>query len=148
MGGLSMKIKIPFLNLILFVVYLYVPNNINAQDSCSSEQIINMLNNFYVEYITMIAKGIFTNEERDTLLAKYCTKNMMDHLENCKCESDPFLDAQDADTLSLKTLKIIKDPKCYNLYRVSYVDYYSKIKSNIGLYIVRQKKDYKIDSFW
>jgi TnpA family transposase len=129
---------------------MYISNNINikAQDSCSSKQIIHMLNNFYVEYITMVAKGNFTNEERDLFLAKYCTKNMMDYLENCKCEYDPFLGAQDADSLSLKTLIIKKDTNNNNLYRVSYIDYYSKVKSNIGLFIVKQKECYKIDSFW
>ncbi len=136
-----------------FTVILLFINNyscIQAQSNGTDEQILKMLNNFYTDYITQMAKdGSPDMTKIDSIQRKYCTTSLLNKISKGLSEEeldfDPFLKAQDSNLECLKTLSISKDSS-NNLYKVSYLDSYSKAKITIRLIVIKEKENFKIDS--
>jgi hypothetical protein len=112
-----------------------------------------MLKEFYTTYISEIGKKRGNNErinwEKINAIPKeYCTVRLLKEIENDKeLDYDPFINAQDADLKSLKTLSIKKNIEVPNGYVVTYGDSFGKEEvSIIKVVVVKEKDGYKIDS--
>jgi len=82
----------------------------------------------------------------DSIKNQYCTSSLLHKIKRLNLDYDIFLQANDMDTVMLKTLDIKKDSRRNDLYTVSYLDVFNNKTVSIELIIVRQKELYKIDS--
>jgi len=144
-----MKSKILFL--FLAAACIFSNFSCQSQAKASDDGAIKMLKEFYTSYITEGA-NIESNEEKlESIPKKYCTAKLlakMKHeMEEGEMDADPFINAQDFDIDWVKTLSISKDPQQADVYIVSYLDNYSKTRTNIKLHVVKEGAQYKIDAF-
>jgi hypothetical protein len=130
-------------------IILFFSSNLIAQPKVipsEEQQIIKMLRSFYTIYITENSKENSDEKMLQALKKNTCTNNLLHNIKGL--DYDPFLSAQDCDNNYLKTLTIKKNPKGTNLFKISYMDGYSKKPLVIGLTVVKLKDGYKIDSIW
>jgi hypothetical protein len=107
----------------------------------SQEQITKMLKFFYTCLAT-----IHNLNKLDSVKKLNCTCNYFKEIEKQEMlDYEPLIKAQDFGFDCLKTLTIKKDLKRDDLYYVTYIETYTKMKVIIKLIIVKEKEQYKID---
>jgi len=117
--------------------------NTSAQNF-NEEKVKAMLKEFYTSYVTLNSKLPVDVKKYDSIINKYCTKNVSNQFERDeRIEYDPYLKSQMVETRILKTMTFRKDSAKDNLYYVSYT--YNKNHVTIKLLIVKEKDGYKID---
>jgi|ERR1044072_10351 hypothetical protein len=144
-----MKSKILFL--FLAVTYTFANLSCQSQAKASDDAAIKMLKEFYTSYITEGTKIESNEDQLESIQKKYCTAKMltkMKHeMEEGEMDSDPFINAQDFNIDWLKTLTITKDPQKADVYIVSYLDNYTKTRTQMKLHVVKEGAQYKIDAY-
>ena len=125
-----------FLFFIIIIITVSCIKNNNAQD---------MIFNFYKQYLS----SSITETERQELIKKYCTKNMLKTLDVLYSfdeeegfiigiDYDPFLNAQDF--FPIENLKI--EPLGKNKYKISW----NNTDKNVILNVIKNNNSWKIDS--
>jgi hypothetical protein len=140
---MNMK-KIYYSISLLFLILNLSCNRIVAQNSLPNRQIEKRLRNFYTNYINEIANPHMNISKIDSIRIEYCTKAFLKKYCNAKLLFDPLLNAQIADIVMLKTLKIEGDKESQNIYYVSYI--YGNWLETIKLQISQEEDEYKIDN--
>ncbi|GAA3919512.1 hypothetical protein GCM10022209_10450 [Chitinophaga oryziterrae] len=98
-----------------------------------------MLKQFYTSYITQVASSEGTEKKLDIIKKRYCTAKLLNKLDKEELDSDPFIDAQDADIDWVRTLFVGKDAPKHDVYIVSYMDNYNKKRTVIKLQVINAK---------
>jgi len=132
-------------------VMLFNPLNCKGnqlQDSISEVQVLSMLKSFYTSYIIENSKVPDDFKKINSIKHKYCTTSLLHKIKKLKLDYDMFLQANDIDSVMLKTLDVKKDSIRNNLYYVSYLDIFNNKTVTINLMVIKQKEDYKIDAVW
>ncbi|MES2780087.1 MAG: DUF3828 domain-containing protein [Bacteroidota bacterium] len=132
------------------IVYMLLSfMSVQAQEVYSEVEIKKRLKEFYLTYMTQIESSTDVLMEQK-ILKKYCTRKLIakvtsasDMEKDNSLDYDVFINAQDVDVKSLKTLVIKRETE--NIYRVSYVPSYNKKMKTIRLKIVKREKEYFID---
>lgn len=102
------------------------------------------LKQFYTDYITKCYTGA-SGEEINAFQKKNCTAAYFNELRsNEEMDVDPFLNAQDCDTATIKTLRVDKDPQVKDRYVVSYSWSTSESRKDILVTITREQDAFKI----
>jgi hypothetical protein len=124
----------------------YRHDHAHAQVVRADKAAAEMLNHFYVNYITLIASDSDTHKQQEALQKRYCTDRLFAGLPKLmeKLDADPFLNAQDSRMEDLKTLSVKEDEQRPGYYVVSY----GNPKVSINLRVVNADGKYKIDSVW
>ena len=119
----------------------------------SEIQISKTLKDFYTAYFTLQADPYpmeIQGQKIDSLLKKYCTKEFLKFYYKIEgpeeLDWDPFLDAQECDIESLKTISIKKHPQKNDLFYVTYIKLYNKELTTIEVTVIKEKASYKINS--
>ena len=104
------------------------------------------IKDFYTRYITEMAIGV-DPRKLDGLQKKYCTTRLIKSIPKLaeQTDADPLIKAQDADTASLKSLTVERDPKKEDQYVVTYT---LDQKVVIHLAMGMTNSGYKIDAVW
>jgi len=117
-----------------------------------NKQAIAMLKEFYTNYLYAIDSRPRHKEKVDSIVNKYCTKQMLKQLEQAVTEEwdyDLFLNGQEYQVEWLKTMSIYADSVNTNNYIVEfkyYDDLFEKeVQHKIKLHLVKTDNDYKID---
>lgn len=124
--------------LISFLVFIFSVT-CKAQTKAAPDQNISMLKQFYTSYITQIANIEGTEKELDIIKKRYCTAKLLSKLDKEELDSDPFIQAQDADIDWVRTLLVAKDAQKHDVYTVSYMDNYYKKRMVIKLQVINAK---------
>jgi hypothetical protein len=124
--------------LISFLVIIFSVT-CNAQTKAAQDQNISMLKQFYTSYITQVASSEGTEKELDIIKKRYCTAKLLNKIDKEELDSDPFIDAQDADIDWVRTLSVGKDAQKHDVYIVSYMDNYNKKRTVIKLQVINAK---------
>lgn len=112
----------------------------------ANDAAVQMLKEFYTKYITEITKTSPSTKKLNAIRKQYCTAGLLTRIKEIEVDTDPFLNAQDADDNWLKTLSVSKDSqKSKGVYVVSFLDNESKEKITARLLVVKDGDDYKID---
>ncbi|PWK77087.1 hypothetical protein LX99_02897 [Mucilaginibacter oryzae] len=124
-----------------------------AQTSAQEKEVSKFLSVFYTKYITEVGSSSSpgVTEKRIALLQKqYCTSKMLAKIPQIisKTDADPFLKAQDADTVNLKTLSVVRANNKPGVYTVSYFSAPDNHTFVINLKVVKLGSDLKIDEVW
>jgi hypothetical protein len=127
---------------------IFAINCHGSQQNYPEEQIVRMLEFFYVNYITENTKMPPNITKIDSLKERCCTTRLLNKLKEDELDYDPFLKAQDSNTEWLKTLSIKKDLKESNHYQILYLDTYNNSQIKITVIVVKEKESYKIDSIF
>ena len=149
---ISMKARLLIFFLMIGLVSMTSHNCVQAQNSSYDKQAVAMLKAFYTSYITVFSNwnSPIDDTKLNALQRKYCTTSLLNKIANQsksgELESDPFLQAQDADISWLKTLSFKKDLKKPNSYDVSYIDKYRSEQVIIHITVIKQKESLKIAS--
>ncbi|GAA3922825.1 hypothetical protein GCM10022209_15100 [Chitinophaga oryziterrae] len=98
-----------------------------------------MLKQFYTSYITQVASSEGTEKKLDIIKKRYCTAKLLNKIDKEELDSDPFIDAQDADIDWVRTLFVGKDAQKHDVYIVSYMDNYNKKRTVIKLQVINAK---------
>lgn len=118
-----------------------------AHAKAPSDASMEMLKQFYTEYIKEILKTEPSEKKLHSIRKQYCTAGLLSKIQSVELDYDPFLNAQDADEDWLKTLSISKDPqRKKDGYIISLVDKDTQTKTTIKLLVVKEKERYKIDA--
>jgi len=127
---------------------IFVTSCSRAQSSSFSngQDAVNMIKEFYKNYIMENAKTTNNTERINELKRKYCTEKLLDKMAKDELDYDPILNAQDCDIKWLNTLSVTKDSLKMNRYTVSYIDNYSKRKNTVRLLVVKEHSIFKIDA--
>jgi len=108
------------------------------------EAIVQMLREFYTEYIT----ACYHLADDTNIKNKYCTSGLISNFQNggkySMLDADPFLNAQDCDLKTIKTLQINKDTRM-NVYNVTYW-WWDNVSTTIHLLVAKTEDGYKIDA--
>lgn len=128
---------------ILFSNIIYSQEK-QKENNSSDKQIIEMLKNFYKEYVTENDKMPVSDEKVELIKKKYCTSKLLKKMEAIEFDSDPFLDAQDMESTLLKTIKFTKD-KNSNTYKTCYLATFNNKTICVKLQIVKVNNTFKID---
>ncbi|SHF90105.1 hypothetical protein SAMN05443549_101759 [Flavobacterium fluvii] len=141
-----MKTKI---YMVIFMFGILFSNIIYSQEkqkenNSSDKEIVEMLKNFYREYITESDKMPVNDEKVELIKKKYCTSKLLKKMGLIEFDSDPFLDAQDIEPTLLKTIKFSKE-KNSNTYKTSYLNTFNNKTVCVKLRIVKVNNTFKID---
>lgn len=137
------KLLIPFLIAALALLNLTGSARAKAPADASME----MLKQFYTEYITEILKTDPSEKKLKSIKKQYCTAGLLSKIQSVELDYDPFLNAQDADEDWLKTLSVRKDPqRKKDGYIISLVDKDTETKTTVKLIVIKEKERYKIDA--
>ena len=128
-------------NIFLFFIILIMVSCLKTNDAQ------NMIFEFYNQYLS----SSINETERQELIKKYCTKNMLETLDILYSfdeeegliigiDYDPFLNAQDI-LFSIKDIKIEKQEK--NKYKILWNNTDNII---VTLNVIKDKNNWKIDS--
>ncbi|MVT39401.1 DUF3828 domain-containing protein [Chitinophaga oryziterrae] len=124
--------------LISFLVIIFSVT-CKAQTKAAPDQNIIMLKQFYTSYITQVASSEGTEKKLDIIKKRYCTAKLLNKIDKEELDSDPFIDAQDADIDWVRTLFVGKDAQKHDVYIVSYMDNYNKKRTVIKLQVINAK---------
>jgi hypothetical protein len=133
------------LKLILIITALFSTSFLKAQSSFTDEQALKMLKSFYNEYISEISIMPMNEEKVQEIKTNFCTKNLLNKLNDKELDNDRFIEAQDCDIELLKKLNFKKKAKTENTFVVSYLDNASRKLISIELIVVKQDEIYKIE---
>ncbi|HNY63182.1 MAG TPA: hypothetical protein PLH70_05915 [Bacteroidales bacterium] len=111
---------------ILFVVLLFLCNSLFSQNNSDSLNIkkIEFLHSFYSEYFIAASQDLPDFSKIDSLQSHYCTTELYNELlylyNTEEIEADPFLESQDPQKESLKSLRINVDDQDNSLFIITY----------------------------
>ncbi len=114
-------------------------------NNSSDKEIVQMLKNFYKEYVSESDKMPMNEKKINLIKKRYCTSNLLNKIELLELDYDPFVDAQDFNSTLLKTIEFTKDKKNNNNYKACYVWDFNKKIICVKLSIKKVNKTYKID---
>jgi len=141
-----MKTKISLLFALTFMLFNVF--SCKSQSLHFNEEIVkNMLKDFYTSYIIERSKMPENFEKIDSIVNKYCTKELQNYIKNEDIDYDLFLNGQFCERKWLNTIAINKESKDKSIYIVSfeYIADSTKKKKNIKLQIVNNDAEYKIN---
>ena len=121
---------------VLFFQSLIVSGQTNKNDA-----VVVWLKDFYSHYMTEMSKMPPNSKYLDNLESSHCTKQLLSKLKNEDYDYDPFLNAQDIDLASVKSLSIKKSSD--NAYIVSYTAANKKI-IHVKVFVMCEKNKYSI----
>jgi len=107
----------------------------NYENSLPDSVIVEFLNDFYTEYITLFANYIGI-EPLVKCREAVSDKKLIEKINNSDIDYDPFLNAQDAHEESVKSLEIAKcdEPDIFCIsYLTGYMDKRSDIKLRVAI---------------
>lgn len=140
-----MKPKLLILFLIAALALLNFP--MPAHAAAPSDASMEMLKEFYTEYIKEMLKTSSSEKKLHSIRKQYCTIGLLNKIKSAELDYDPFLNAQDVDEDWLKTLSVSKDPqRKKDGYIISLVDNDTKTKTTVKLIVIKEKERYKIDA--
>jgi hypothetical protein len=128
---------------ILFSNIMYSQEKLKNNNS-SDKEIVEMLKNFYKEYVTENDKMPVNDEKVELIKKKYCSTKLLKKMGLIEFDSDPFLDAQDIEPTLLKTIKFTKD-KNNNIYKACYLTTFNNKIVCVKLRIVKVNNTFRID---
>ncbi|MDF2189029.1 DUF3828 domain-containing protein [Paraflavitalea sp. CAU 1676] len=129
----------------LAVVILSMGNSCQSKKKPPEDEAKQWLKQFYTDYITACSKGA-SNEEMAVIEKKYCTAALIKEIKSDEeMDVNPYLNAQDCDTSTLKTLQVEKVPQQKDQYKVSYKWSPDGVATTIHVTLVRQQNEYKIN---
>jgi hypothetical protein len=142
---------------IIVAIFLTQSSCISAQYNNSDNEIITMLNEFYVAYSNIWSTNSHSpdilDSKLDSIQKKYCTLRLRNEAkEYLEDGHDLLTNDYGIEVESLRTLTIIKDSVEENSYIVSYnvvnSDAANKpVKQNVllNVFVVKEEETYKID---
>ncbi len=139
-----MKTKIAFSSLVVGILAVTCLHCAQAQSDNSEKKMLEMVKDFYTNYITYVDKGELS--KLNALQKKYCTPKLIKKIPELgdKIDQDPFLKAQDSNIKFLSSLTVKKDKNGKGHCIVSYDD--EKVVINLTVLFV--DGNYKIDNVW
>ncbi len=118
----------------------------NLHFTNEDDEAATTINEFYTKYMTTCAKWSTSQKKLEALKLKYLTPKLLKKLSDEELDYDPILNAQDCDFDWLRDLSVTKDSDMANVYIVSYSPGSEYENVEIRLVVVKDEKDYKIDS--
>jgi hypothetical protein len=138
----------PFTLLLFFLFFcLSFPACNNPKQQTDEKQIINMLNNFYISYISEQSKMQQDFKKIDVLLKKYCTDNLQKQIQDEEIDYDLLIDGQYCKKEWLNTMVISKYTYGANIYIVNFNYTVNKVKKKkeIKLQVIKNGNNFLID---
>ena len=129
---------------ILFSNIIYSQEK-QKQNNSSEKEIVEMLKNFYKEYISESAKMPMNEKKINSIKKKYCTSKLLQKIDLLELDYDPFVNAQDFEPTLLKTIKFNKIFKSNNIYKACYVWDFNNKTICVKLSIKKVNNSFKID---
>lgn len=115
-----------------------------AKATSSQADASQWLKQFYATYITKCYTGA-SGEEMKAFEKSSCTAAYFNELQaDEEMDVNPFLNAQDCDTATIKTLKVDKDPQVKDRYIVSYSWSSPDSRKDILVTITKEQDAFKI----
>jgi hypothetical protein len=128
-------------------VELTANNMTISVQSDDKSQAIEMIREFYTNYIVACDKTPFDPANIENIKNKYLTKELLEKLANAALDFDPFLNAQDCDAAWIETLEVTHESKQENIYTVCYTNHqYNGEHTNcMMLLVVKNNGKYRIN---
>jgi hypothetical protein len=111
----------------------------------ASEEAIQMISNFYKEYITINSGDLADEKELSKIKKKYCTARLLDFIANEELDYDIIVDAQDYDMEWVKTLSVTKELPEGDTYIVKFSSS-GQTEKSIKVKVQKENNTWKIDS--
>lgn len=112
--------------------------------NATEENVRQWLKQFYADYIVKCYTGA-SGEEIKAFQKNSCTAAYFNELQSDEeMDVDPFLQAQDCDTATIKTLRVDKDPQVKDRYIVSYYWSTPESRKDILVTITKEQGSFKI----
>lgn len=142
-----MKTKIYIASIIFGILFSNIMYSQEKQkeNNSSDKEIVEMLKNFYNEYIFECDKMPMNEKKINSIKKKYCTPKLLQKIDLLELDYDPFVDAQDFESTLLKTIKFTKVSKSNNIYKACYVWDFNKKTICVKLSIKKVNNIFKID---
>ena len=142
--------KAPTITVCLLFTFLLIPNQyLKAQGDDFESDPILMLKEFYTRYISICSTG--KAGDLASIREKFCTRDLLNEIYGKQAELldyDPFLNAQDCDIKSLKTLEVKRDDKDQNIFIVTYVWPSDNKTISIKTGVIKVRDTYKISKLF